>query len=176
MPVVLVCKVPDMGKKPRKTHIENISIFGLSAHTGPLYLQMYAADFLSAAKSVQPPHVEFAPARSSLACHAIELALKAFLSLKGLYSLKELDELFSHRLVNILDEAERNGLYEFVNLKDVEKFHIRIASDYYSSKIFDYPAAGEALQGYPTRPNINIIIDAAETLVGALKEPCRDHR
>jgi hypothetical protein len=167
-----------MRKNPGKTFFESISIFGLTAHMAPLGLQMYAADFLAAAKSLQPTNVDFAPARSFLACHALELALKAFLSLKSKdYSLDKLAERqFSHHIVNLLDEAERNGLYEFVNLKDVEKSQIRSASDYYSSKVFEYPAVSEALRGYPTRPNINIIIDAAETLVGALKEPCLNHR
>ena len=158
------------------TFFESISIFGLTAQMAPLGLQMYAADFLAAAKSLQPPNVQFAPARAFLACHAIELALKAFLSLKG-YSLNKLAEhQFSHQIVNLLDQAERNGLYEFVNLKDVEKSQIGSASDYYSSKVFEYPAVSEAIQGYPKRPDINILIDAAETLVGALKDPCLNHR
>ena len=66
-----------------KTFVENISICGLPARIFPLGFQMYAADFLAAAKTVPPPNVAFAPARPYLVCHALELALKAFLSLKG---------------------------------------------------------------------------------------------
>ena len=76
-----------------KTFVENISIFGLNARMAPLGLQMYAADFLAAAKAIQqpnvppylacqPPNVPFVPARPYLACHALELSLKALLSLK----------------------------------------------------------------------------------------------
>ena len=105
-------------------------------------------------------------------CDNAELALKAFLSLKG-YSLDKLaEDKFSHRLANLLDEAERNGLREFVKLEEDETFQIRRASDYYSSKVFEYPAVGEALQGLPGSPDTNILINAAETLVGVLREPC----
>ena len=166
-----------------KTFVENISIFGLNARMAPLGLQMYAADFLAAAKAIQqpnvppylacqPPNVPFAPARPYLACHALELALKAFLSLKE-YSLDELaDSKFRHNLVNLLDEAERNGLREFVKLEEDETFQIRRASNYYSEKVFEYPAIGEAPLGYFGSPDTNILINAAEALVGVLREPC----
>ena len=65
-----------------KTFVESISIAGATARMAPLGLQIYAADFLAAAKAVPSPVVPFAPARMYLACHAVELALKAFLSLK----------------------------------------------------------------------------------------------
>jgi hypothetical protein len=169
-----------MSKKGRrvsvgKTFVESISVFGLTASMAPLGLQMYAADFLAAAKAVQPPSVPFAPARPYLVCHALELALKAFLSLKG-YSLDTLAEArFSHRLANLLDEAELKGLPEFVGLEEDEKFQIRRASVYYSSKVLEYPAIGEALRGLPERPDANILIDAAEKLVSALQEPVLIH-
>jgi hypothetical protein len=166
-----------MGKKRDKasvgkTFVENISIFGLNARLAPLGFQMYAADFLAAAKAIQPPNVPFAPARPYLVCHALELALKAFLSLKE-YSVDKLaDSKFSHNLVSLLDEAERNGLREFVKLEEDETFQIRRASNYYSEKVFEYPAIGEASLGYFGSPDTNILINAAEALVGVLREPC----
>src|SRR5271157_3055640 len=59
---------PDLRKKRGKasvgkTFVENISIFGLTARMAPLGLQMYAADFLAAAKAIQPPNGPFAPDR-----------------------------------------------------------------------------------------------------------------
>jgi hypothetical protein len=105
-------------------------------------------------------------------CHAQELALKAFLSLKG-YSLDELaGGKFSHDLGKILDEAERNGLRQFVAWGEDGTFQIRRASSYYSSKVFEYPAVGEALSGYSGSPATNVLIDAADRLVDALHEPC----
>ena len=143
-------------KREGKTFVEHISIFGLTARVAALALQTYAADFLAAAKAIPPPSVPFAPARPYLACHALELALKAFLSLKG-YSFDRLaGGEFSHRLANLIDEAEQNGLYDFVSLKEDETSQIRFASDYYSSKVFEYPAAGELLRVLPGMPDIKI--------------------
>ena len=59
------------------TFVENISVLCVTTRMAPLGLQMYAADFLSGAKAIQPSNVQFAPARPYLACHALELALMA---------------------------------------------------------------------------------------------------
>jgi hypothetical protein len=159
-------------KRVGKTFVENVSVLGASARIAPLGLQIYASDFLAAAKATPVPNVPFAPARTYLVCHALELALKAFLCLKG-YSLDKLaDGEFYHDLTKILDGAERNGRREFVTWREDVTFQIRRASSYYSSKVFEYPAAGEALHAYPEAPDTNILIQAAETLVDALREPC----
>jgi hypothetical protein len=79
-----------------------------------------------------------------LVSHALELAMKAFLCLKG-YTLDELaGGEFSHDLSRILDAAERNGLRECVVWGEQETFQVRRASKYYASKVFEYPAAGDA--------------------------------
>ena len=59
-----------------------------------------------------------------------------------------------------------------MKLEEDEKLQILRASDYYSSKVFEYPALGEALQAFHGHPDTNILIDAAEKLVSALQEPC----
>ena len=105
-------------------------------------------------------------------CHALELALKAFLSLKEC----PLDKLsggeFGHDLENLLDEAERKGLDDLVILDERQKFQIRRASQYYSSKAFEYPAVVELMSGNPEMPSTIILIELTETLVAALREPC----
>src|SRR5690349_16675963 len=94
----------------RHSKVEFVSIAGVTAHMGPLGLQTYAADFLSAAKEVAPPDIRFSQARTFLVCHALELALKAFLSLKG-YSLEKLaGGQFGHNLDELLTQAEQHGL------------------------------------------------------------------
>jgi HEPN domain-containing protein len=159
---------------PAKKHarVENLSIFGTFARMGRLGLYMYASDFLSVAKVAAPPKVKFVPARTFLACRALELALKAFLSLKG----RPLEQLaggeFGHDLENLLAGAEREGLSDLVSLEEPQLAEIRRASKYYSEKVFEYPALGEAVQGYPYNPDINLLLDAASAMVAVLEEPC----
>lgn len=139
---------------------------------GPVGLHWYAADFLSAAKAVPAPEVPFAPARIYLICRALELSLKAFLSLKG----RSLEQLaggqFGHDLDNLLTQAENQGISNLVNLDSRQLAHIRFASTYYLEKVFEYPALAEATKAYPGNPDANLLLDAAEALVAALREPC----
>jgi hypothetical protein len=162
-------------KNKGNTRIESVSIFGLTARIAPLALQIYAADFLAAAKAIPRSAAPFAPAQPHLVCHALELALKAFLSLQG-YPLDNLADKFRHDLRNLLDEAEGKGLGAFIEFRDDQAFHIRRASIYYSSKVFEYPAALEALHGFPGMPDTNILIGVAEALIAALREPCMQAR
>ena len=166
-----------MGKRAKEpvapTIIEDIVVFGLRARMAPVGLQHYAADFLSVAKAVPPPNVPFAPARPYLICHALELALKAFLSLRGRLSLEQLsDRKFGHNLQRLLAEAERHGLNELIDVTENQKSQIERASIYYSSKCFEYPAVGEALCAYPKMPDATVLEDTAEALITALREPC----
>ena len=89
---------------------------------GPVSLHMYAANFLSAASAIETPVVPFAPARTFLVCRALELALKAFLSLKR----RRLEELaggaFAHDLEKLLAEAERQGLGALLPLERSQRF------------------------------------------------------
>jgi hypothetical protein len=164
-------------KEIKKTHYEGISVLGATAR--PTFaFHSYAADFLAAAKSAAlppppNPYLVFAPARPYLVCHALELALKAFLSLKGEHGVGELANKFQHDLKKLLDEAERLGLRADVAWwGDEQASQIGHASVYYSNKVFEYPALGEMLSGYSDMPDTNILIDLAEKLITALQEPC----
>jgi hypothetical protein len=162
----------DVVKKRSNTHIESVSIFGATARIAPIGLQIFAADFLAGAKAIPPPNVTFAPTQPDLVCHALELALKAFLSLKE-YPLDKLSGgKFGHDLENLLDEAERQGLDDLVKFDERQKFQIRRASQYYWSKAFEYPAVVELMSGNPEMPSTDILIEITETLVAALREPC----
>jgi hypothetical protein len=73
-----------MSKKPTKpTYVEWFSVMGSIHHIAPVSLHNYATNFLLAAKAAPSPERDkFTPARTYLVCHAIELALKSFLSTK----------------------------------------------------------------------------------------------
>jgi hypothetical protein len=166
-----LARKPGMAKA--HTQIENVSIFGTTVRVAPLGLIVYAESFLSAARLFTISSAQdFIPARTYLACHAVELALKAFLSLKGHSLAKLAGGAFSHNLGTILTEAEQHGLSDVVGLTELQQFHIRRASKYYAEKVFEYPAIGEALSAYSDRPDDGVLIAAAEVLVAELHDPC----
>jgi hypothetical protein len=152
--------------------IENLSIAGATARMGPVALHVYAADFLSAARAAAPPGVPFAPARTYLVCRALELALKAFLSLKGCSLEQMAGGPFGHNLESLLAEADQHGLSALVHLEKLHAAEIRRASTYYVEKVFEYPALDEAVLCYPKNPDVNLLLSAAEAVVAVLREPC----
>jgi hypothetical protein len=60
-----------------------------------------------------------------------------------------------------------------VKLTVQKKFQIRRATHYYCGKAFEYPAVGEAISGYPSMPDLPMLIDTAKLLVEQLREPCK---
>jgi hypothetical protein len=145
----------------------------LRSRMGPALLHAYARDFLEAADALAPPPagVRFSPARQFLACRTLELVLKAFLSLRGVAMADMLDSV-GHDLGRLLDRAESLGLAELVKLESPYVDEIRRASTYYAAKVFEYPALGETVRGYPNLPSSPVLLDAARILVTALQQPC----
>jgi len=157
----------------RFAEVEKISISGITERMGPLGLQLYAEMYLAAAKALPTPQVPFEPVRPYLVCHAIELGLKAFLSLKGREMVKLAEGQFGHKLSAILIEAESVGLLDAVALSTAHREAITSAETYYAGKVFEYPAVGEALSAYPSMPPLKTLFEAAELLTSSLAQPCR---
>ncbi len=154
--------------------VERISIAGINERMGPLGLHVYAELYLSAAQALPKPKVPFEPVRPYLVCHAIELALKAYLSLRGA-AMKDLaDGAFGHNLESILTKAIEGDLAKLVPLTETQRKAIRLATTYYAGKVFEYPAVGEMLSAYPQSPPIDTLFEAAACLVDALRQPCRE--
>jgi len=158
----------------RYSEIERISVFGITERMGPLALQLYAEAYLSAATSLPIPNVPFEPVRPYLVCHALELGMKAFLSLKGIEMLDLADGQYGHKLGAILAKAEMEGLLERVPLKAEHLEAIRYAEAYYAGKVFEYPAVGEALSAYPKMPPLETLFEAATQLTQSLAQSCRE--
>ena len=152
--------------------IERISIFGITERMGPIGLHMYAERFLAAARSLPPGTVPFEPVRPYLVCHSIELGLKAFLSVQGTAMLELAEGSYGHNLEAILQKADDNGLSASVRLTAAQRSAIRLATIYYSGKVFEYPAVGEAMSGYPSMPSLETLLEAAVTLVDSLRQQC----
>jgi len=154
--------------------IERISIAGLTSRMGPVGLWVYADAYIRAVLALPALEVPYEPVRYYLACHSIELSLKAFLSLHGATMLELSENAFGHNLEAIVVAADTKGLQSQVALADNHREEIRKAAVYYAGKVFEYPAVGEALSGYPGLPKFEVLCAAAELLVGALAQPCRE--
>ena len=169
---------PEKPRRPspakRFAEIGRISIFGITERMGPVALQLYAEMYLAAAQALPKPDVPFEPVRPYLVCHAIELGLKAFLSLRGREMLDLADGQYGHKLSSILTAAEEAGLLAAAPLTEAHRDAICAAETYYAGKVFEYPAVGESLPAYPKMPPLDTLFEAASTLTSALAKPCRE--
>ncbi len=154
--------------------IESISVFGVSGGMGPIGLWTYAHAFEKSASVLSASAVPFEPVRYYLICHSIELALKAFLSLHGATMLELSENAFGHNLQKILEVAESKGLSADVALTPMHRAEIVSASAYYGGKVFEYPAVGEAMSGYPSLPQLEVLLDAGHVLVESLSKLCAE--
>ena len=163
---------------PSKAHqhstLEFLEFLGAPTAIGPPFLHIYAADYLVAARAANETDASrFKPARYFLVCQSIELSLKAYLSLRGRKMVTMAQGAMGHHLDRLLADALDEGLSDLVQLTGDDLDEIRRASDYYGSKVFQYPALGEAVRGYPTLPSIDELLRAAAALVDGLHESCR---
>ncbi len=163
-------------RKPSKAKkfavIEHIGIANIRERIGPLGLHMYADAYLKAYDALPPPEVPFEPVRPYLLCHSVELALKAFLSLRGMSMLELAAPALAHNLSALFDKATSMSLLDYVQLAPEEGVAVKQANNYYEGKLFEYPAFGEALAGYPERPDLKTIHGAATKLVANLRQAC----
>jgi hypothetical protein len=140
---------------------------------GPGSLIVYAASFLSAAKTVLvKPEIPFDPARTYLACHSLELCIKAFLSLRGRPMVELAGGAFRHDLAALLTKAEKEGFLDMVPLTGSQMAEIVRAAKYYSEKVFEYPAVGESIGAYPHLPHVPDLIEISDLMVSALFDLC----
>jgi hypothetical protein len=172
-------KKTERSKARQHAMVETLSMFGSKTRIGPVFLLSYAEHYLYAAKSAEHPpdgNPNFQPVRTFLACRTLELLFKAFLSLKGC----SLDELaggpFAHNLDSLLVEAEKQHLGDLIRLTDEHRAEIVRASEYYAEKVLEYPALLEAAKAYPRLATASVLIEAAETLIEALRQPCLEAR
>ena len=153
---------------------ENISIGNIVIHFGPAGLWVYARAYARAAAALPAPEKPFEPVRYYLACHSIELSLKAYLTIHGATMLDLSESAYGHKLEAILIAADAKQLQTLVPLTDEHRVELVNASDYYAGKVFEYPAMGEAANAYPRLPNLDVLIAAAQLLVQTLELPCKE--
>lgn len=97
-------------------------------------------------------------------CHAIELALKAYIRQQDVLPLSELrSRRFGHDISRLLEVAIENGLRDECRLTESQIEHIHAVSDLYSSKGLEYFRLG-----FIQLPPIAEIRDATSALVEGL--------
>jgi hypothetical protein len=147
--------------------VETFQFLGMRLHIAP-GLWSYASQYQQAARAVSAS--PFNVARFYLACHALELALKAFLSTKGL-SLERMARRPGHDLATALAEAERLRLADVVRLPPLQRKEVRRAR-YYGEKVFEYPAWIPSVHGFKDIPDLDLLMGATDRLLRKLREPC----
>jgi hypothetical protein len=160
----------------KHSKIENVQIFGVRANFAPAALIVMAEHFYDAAlvvRKARPEGQRWSPSERFLACRSIELGLKAFLALKG-RALTELSGgIYGHDLQNLMTQADADGLAQMVVLTVDERSLIDFVHRYYLDKIFEYPAVGEAICGYPGDPgSVEPLLSAGRKLIEQLRDPC----
>ncbi len=148
----------------------------LVVNIGMFTLIFHGKKFLEAARVVVDFETTQAdgkwhPVGKHLACQSIELSLKAFLRLKGLQQSKV--ERLGHRIAELLAEARKLNLKEFVKLTRDEISEIKKASNYFQNHVFRYPKVAEMAVGYPSDPDVVPLLSAAGKLVEGLYYKCR---
>ena len=144
------------------------------SHLAPYSLWLWAVDYFNAARAapLSPPGDRtFHPARAGNACQALELALKAFLCLRGV----SLDSLRSrgHDLARLIGDAEAADLAALMPLTVEHRAAIDGAVRYHSEKVLDYPSLLESLTGYWDRPDVDGVLRMVEDLLKVLEPECR---
>lgn len=158
--------------RPQKRHQRRSSPHSSTPHLGSLSFCAYAVEYLDAALAIQATDRSFKPAQCYLACHAIELALSAYLMLQG----NSIDRLGRNRhtldLWGLLKDAESRGLGQLARLTQVQRKQIRKANRYYSELVFQYPAVTEALRRHPDAPDARTLLAASTILVKSVQVSC----
>ena len=158
--------------RAHKRHQSRSSPRGSMPPLGSLSFCAYAVEYLDAALALQATDRSFKPAQSYLACHAIELALSAYLTLQG----RSIDRLGRNRdtpdLWTLLEDAESCGLNQLARLTRVQRKQITRANRYYSEMVFQYPALTEAIRGHPEAPDVRTLLAAATILVNSVQKAC----
>lgn len=149
---------------------QRLSIGNPRPRLGLAAFSAYACDFLEAAKNTRSSGKYFRPAQLYLACHALDLALKAYLWLQGRPVDNRETGVSRDDLVSLLAQADLCGLTDIARPSPPQRAQIKKAAVYYSAMVLEYPALAEALRGYPRCPDVESFLAVATVLVSAIRQ------
>ena len=139
----------------------------------PYFFVKYAEDFLSASNS-RDSSTGFSPVEYYLACHSIELSLKAYLLLKGVSKDEIREKVLGHNLANILEKCSSLKIEELVEITDSQRCLIAELNAWYSRKGFEYFEIKNIKAGVNNLPDVKLAQKLALHLINHLREPCKN--
>lgn len=147
----------------------------LRPETGHIYISPIgffgrAEEFLGASVLLSTTSGRFSFVAADLACHAIELFLKAFLLARG-YSIRRVKNL-GHSLQKMLIETNACGLESVVDLVRGERDLLLAINEDYMAGNFGYFDLHSALVA-PKNPDLEVLPLIAKKLQEGVKEGCR---
>jgi hypothetical protein len=143
----------------------------LKIHITPAGHLRYAAQFLRAARASRdadptfPSHVPY-----YLTCHAVELALKAFLRLRRVPS-ETLKKKLGHDLEKLLEQADDEHLAEYLTPDARQRSALKRVNTYYRHKVLEYFSRRQPLRGPEGLSNLGTLDSLAHELIDRLWNP-----
>lgn len=131
---------------------------GITSNLAPEAFAKYAREYLLA--DTQYRSNSFSPVPYFLLCRAIELAIKS-IHLQSIGG-PEVKGRFGHNLHLAYDELPS----EYKNISNDEYELLKLASDIYSKKDFEYFASEDALSGYSRFPELSPLRILASKIIG----------
>jgi|APDOM4702015118_1054815.scaffolds.fasta_scaffold183153_1 hypothetical protein len=167
---------PSRRPSPARRHAQQqrVSIFGIPFDAGPYGLILRAKMFADAARLIPTPTAGHDWAKWHLVCHALELGLKAFLTLQG-STLEDVFEAYGHKIDLALSDAMSMGLSAAVPLTAHQRKIIRMLATPHAEKVFEYPSIVFVMTDAHSLPSIDATLEIADTLVQQLYGPCQDY-
>ena len=148
----------------------------------PVMQSFHAEQFLKAAQVIsQDRHIPrgaptFSPVPYYLYCRALELILKAYLSVRGLSS-DSLKKKYGHDLERLWNDAVANDLLDRLTHQSTElPRDIALANQYYAppAKAFEYFDFRRWANNYPDLPSLDRFGSDVTSLIHDLGRWCRD--
>ncbi len=139
----------------------------------PYFFILYAEDFLAASHSHVAPRT-FSPVEYYLACHSMELSLKAYLLFRGIPKDEIRQRHYGHNLDNILEKCLELGISNLVDITDSDRTLVAQLNEWYSRKGFEYFEIKNIVDNPQNLPNVTLSQNFAQKLTENLKEPCKD--
>lgn len=167
-----VMREPEEKHRTPKPGTESVEVKpkGARITVSPTMFHRWSGQNLKASRVVEEGEgAQYSPVRASLVCHALELALKAFLLTKG-WVKKRLKNDVGHDLVKALEAAKQEGLNDCVNLTTGEVKAIRAVSELFGSKQFHYFEDFKGLlNGFKGRPNCQVLDDVCQRILNGIE-------
>ena len=137
----------------------------------PMAFHHFAVRFTEAARLARASE-GFSPVPYYCFCRALELALKAFLSLNGVTRADMQRKALGHDLMRNLAKANELGKRTQMRVSAKERSEIRKANGYYRAKDFEYANIRRVVGGYGDLPDLDVLDGVITRWLAELEPLC----